>query len=83
MGLLDLVEQHHAVGLAPHRFGELTSLVVTDVTRRRADQPCDRVLLHVFAHVDPHHVFLAVEERLGERACQLGFAYTGRAEEDE
>ena len=34
--LLDLVEQQHAVGLAPHLLGELTAFVVTDIARRRA-----------------------------------------------
>jgi hypothetical protein len=39
--LLDLVEQHHRVGPAPHRLGQLAALVVADVARRRADQPRD------------------------------------------
>src|SRR5579859_7269119 len=32
VGLLDLVEQEHAVGLAPNRLGQLTALVVPDVS---------------------------------------------------
>ena len=34
--LLDLVEQHDRVGLAPHRLGELAALLVADVAGRRA-----------------------------------------------
>ena len=39
MRLLDLVEQHHAVGPPPHRLGQLAALFVADVAGRRADQP--------------------------------------------
>ena len=36
--LFDLVEEHDAVGLAAHLFGELAALVKADVARRRADE---------------------------------------------
>ena len=81
--LLDFVEEDHAVGLAADGLGELAAFLVADVAGRRADQPGDGVFLHVFAHVDAHHVLLAVEERFGQRAGQLGFADAGRAEENE
>ena len=81
--LLDLVEEHHAVGAPAHGFGELAALLVADVARRRADQARDRVLLHVLAHVDAHHRVLVVEQELGERARGLGLADAGRAQEDE
>ena len=81
--LFDLVEEQHAVRPAAHGFGELAAFFVADITGRRADQPRDGVLLHVFAHVDANHVVLAVEEQLSQRAGQLGFADAGRAEENE
>ncbi len=68
---------------AAHRLGELAALLVADVARRRADEPRDRVLLHVLAHVDAHHRPLVVEQELGERPRELGLADAGRAEEDE
>ena len=34
--LLDLVEQHDAVGLAPHRLGQPAALAVADIAGRRA-----------------------------------------------
>ena len=49
MRLLDLVEQHHLVGPAPHRFGQHAAFLITDIARRRADQAGDRVLFHEFA----------------------------------
>ena len=83
MGLLDLVEQQHAVGLAAHRLGQLAALVVADVARRRTDQARDRVLLHVLGHVDPDHRVLVAEQELGQRPGQLGLADARRPEEDE
>ena len=83
MGLLDLVEQDHAVGPAPYGLGELAALVVADVARGRADEPRDGVLLHVLAHVDAHHRPLVVEQVLGEGAGQFGLADAGGPEEHE
>ena len=83
MRLLDLVEQHHGVRPAAHGFGQLTGLVVADVSGRRADHPRDGVLLLVLRHVDADHRVLVVEQEFGERARELGLADTGRPEEDE
>jgi hypothetical protein len=83
VGLLDLVEQHDAVGLAAHGLGELAALLVADVAGRRAHQPADGVALLVLAHVQAHHVVLGVEQRLGQRTRELGLAHPGGAEEDE
>ena len=33
VGLFDLVEEHHGVGLAAHGLGELAALLVADVSR--------------------------------------------------
>src|SRR5262249_28817532 len=80
---LDLVEEDDRVRLAPHGLGELAALVVADVAGRRADEPRDRVLLHVLGHVDLDHRVLVAEQELGERAGELGLADAGRPEEDE
>ena len=68
--LLDLVEEHDGVGLAPHRLGELAALLVADVAGRGADQAADGVALLVLGHVEADDVVLGVEERLGERAAR-------------
>ena len=83
MGLLDLVEQDHAVGLAPHLLGELAALLVADVARRGADQPRHRVALHVLAHVDADQLALAGEQVPGQQLGQLGLAHPGGADEHE
>jgi len=83
MGLLDLVEQDHPVGSAPHRLGELAAFLVADVAGRRAEHPADGVPLLVFAHVDAHQRVLVVEQELGQRLGQLGLADAAGAQEDE
>src|SRR5256712_2918442 len=81
--LLDLVEQHHRVRPPAHRLGELAAPVVADVAGRRADEPGHGVLLHVLAHVEPHHRLLVVEEELRQRPRQLGLSHARRAGEEE
>ena len=83
MGLLDLVQQDDAVGFAPYPLGKLSALLVAHVARRRADEPGDGELLHVFAHVDPDHVVLRIEQVFGQGPRQLGLAHAGGAEEQE
>src|SRR5262245_53207574 len=83
MRLLDLVEEHDRIRPATHGLRELTAFLITDVPRRRADQPRDGVFLHVLRHVDAHHRVFVVEQELRERTRRLRFADTCRAEEDE
>ena len=83
MRLLDLVEQQHLIGPAPHGLGERAALLVADVARRRADQPRHRMFLHVFGHVEPHHGGLVVEQEARQRLGQLGLADASGAEKDE
>ena len=65
--LLDLVEQDDREWLAAYRFGELTALVVADVTGGRADETAYCVLLHVLRHVDLDEGVLVTEQELGQR----------------
>ena len=81
--LFHLVEEHHRIRFAPDGFGELAAFLITDITRRRADEPRDRVLLHVLAHIQADHVVLAVEEGFREGTRQFGFAHAGGSEENE
>ena len=83
MGFLDLVEQHHRVRPATHRLGELAAFLIADVSRRGADEPGDRVLLRILAHVDAHHGAFVVEKEVGQRLGQFGLAHTRGAKEEE
>ena len=76
MRLLDLVEQHDAVGMRADGVDEQAALLEADVSGRRADQPRHRVLLHVLAHVEADELVAELHrELLGE----LGLADAGRA----
>src|SRR5260370_34002657 len=77
------VEENDRIRPAPDRFTQLAAFLVTDVTRRRTDQSRDGVFLHVFAHVDPDHGVLVVEQKFRERARKLGFTNTGWPEKNE
>ena len=83
MCFLDLVEQHHLIRPPPHRLSERAAFLITDITRRRANQPSDRMFLHVFRHVDANHRGLVIEQVFGQCLGQLGFADSGRAQEHE
>ena len=78
MRLLDLVEENHRIRPAPDSLSQLPALVVAHIARRRADQPRDRVLLHVLAHVDAHHRLLIVEHELSQRPRRLRLAHARR-----
>ncbi len=80
VGLLDLIEQQHAVRLLGDGFGQQTALVEPDVARRRADQARHGVTLHVFGHVETHQLDT---QRLGQLTRCLGLAHAGRAGEQE
>ena len=83
VGLLDLIEQHHGIGLAAHLFGELAALLVTHIAGRRANQTGHGVLLHVLGHVDTDHVVLVAEHGLSQGLAQLSLAHARGAQEQE
>ena len=83
MRLLDLVEQHDRVRTLAHSLGELAALVESNVARRRTHETRNGVLLHVLGHVEADQRVLGVEQELGKRLRELGFAHARRAEEDE
>ena len=83
MGFLDLIEQHHTIRASPNCLGQLAAFIVANISGRCSDQPSDRVLLHVFRHIQPDHRSLVVKEELCESACQFGLADAGWSQEKE
>mmetsp|Transcript_46897 Transcript_46897/g.118173 ORF Transcript_46897/g.118173 Transcript_46897/m.118173 type:complete len:499 (-) Transcript_46897:1516-3012(-) len=81
--LLHLVKEDDAVRLAPHRLGQLPTLVMPDVAGRRADQARHRVLLHVLGHVDAHHVLLVIKQHFRQRLGELRLANASGAQKQE
>ena len=83
MCLFDFVEEDYAVRFASDRFSQLTSFIVAHISRRRTNQSGNRVLFHVFGHVDSNNILFTVEKRFGQCLGQFGFPYSGRSQEDE
>ena len=77
--LLDLVEKHDLIRPPTHRFGQRAAFLVADITRRRADQTRDRMLLHVLRHIDADERRVVVEEIACERFRELRLADAGGA----
>ncbi len=85
VGLLDLVEEHHALGVLRDQLGQLPAVLVAHVAGRRADQLRVLVRQRVLGAVDAHQalVALAAEELAGERLGEFGLARAGAAEQQE
>ena len=81
VGLFDLVEQHHGVGLTAHLFGELATLIVAHIARRRTHQTGHRMTLHVLGHINADHGVLIAEHGFGQRLAQLRLTHAGGTEE--
>ncbi|MDT4871545.1 hypothetical protein FQZ97_1066780 [compost metagenome] len=52
MGLLDLVQEQHAVRHLGDGLGQQATLIEPDIARRRTDQTRDGMPLHVLGHVE-------------------------------
>ena len=80
--LLDLVEEDDAERLLPDRVGQLAADVVSDVARRRADQPLVGVLRGELRHVEADVGALVAEQEARDRLGELGLADAGRSGEE-
>jgi hypothetical protein len=83
VGLLDLVEEDHRERPPADLLGQLTTLVVTDVSGRRTDETGHRVLVVESRYVQLDQRGLAIEQEPREGLGQLRFSDTGGAGEDE
>ncbi len=83
MGFFDLIQEDDGVRAPLDRFRELAALFISHVARGRPDQTGDRVLFHVFGHVQPDHGFFRIKEKLGERPGQFGLSHARRSHKDE
>ena len=75
---LNLIEEDNGIRFAPYCLGQLTALVISDISWRRSDQTGNGMFLHVFTHIDTNHVVLIVKQCLRQRFCKLCLADTGR-----
>ena len=83
MRLLNFVKQDDTVRVSSDCLGELSTLIVADVSRGCTDQSGDSVFLHVLAYINAYHGVRVVKEELGERFGEMRFADTRRSHEEE
>ena len=73
MRLFDFVEKDYRIGSAANRLGQLTALIVAHISRRGAYKTGYGEFLHIFAHIDTHHILLIVKQTFGKGFCKFGF----------
>ena len=69
--------------MSSYSFRELAALIVSDISRRRADKSRDIVLLHIFGHIYSYKSALVTEHYFSKSLRELCLTYTGSAQEDE
>ena len=79
MCFLDFVEQQHAVRVLVDAISQQAALIEADVARRRADEPRNRMPLHVFRHIEAQQLHT---EHARELLRHLGFADARGAREE-
>src|SRR5579859_798599 len=80
--LLDFVKDDNRIWAAAQRFGQLARILVSNISRRRADQAGNRVALHEFAHIQLDKRVLTAEHELGKGLGQFTLAHSGWPQED-
>ena len=83
MCLFHLIEENNRVRFSADCLGQLTTLIVADISRRCSDQAGYRMFLHVLTHIDTDHIVLIVEQCLSQGFRKLSLADTGRSKEQE
>ena len=80
MRFLDLIKQYDGMRVFRDRFGQQTTLVITDIAWRRAYQARHRMPFHVLGHVETHQLDAHRHRQLTRH---FGFAYASWAREQE
>ncbi len=83
MCFLYFVKKDDAVWSASDGFGELSSLVIAYIARRRTDELRSAMFLLILGHIDTDHCFLIVEEMGCESFCKFCLSHSRRTEEEE
>ena len=83
MCFFHFIKQDNRIWFSSNRLGELTTFIIADIARRRTDQSCHTVLLHILTHINTNHIGFVVKQGCRQRLCKFRFTDTGRAEEQE
>ena len=83
MGFLDLIKQDNGIWFPAHCFGELTAFLIADISWRCSDETGDGIFLHIFTHIDTHHVVFVIKQAFGKGFGKLCLSNPGRTKEKE
>ena len=83
MRFFDFIEEDHGERLSADCFCQLAALIVSHISGRCSDQAGYGEFLHVFAHIDTHHVVLVVKKVISQRLREFRLADACRTEEQE
>lgn len=83
MSLFDFIEKNDTVGISSNLFRELTAFLVANIARRSTNQARNRVLFHVFAHINTNHVLIRIKQFECKSLGQLCFTGTRGSNEKE
>ena len=83
VSLLNLIEEDDREGTTTNLFGELATLVVTDVAGRSTEETRRGVLLRELGHIELDQRVLITEEEFSQGLRELRLTHAGRAGEDE
>ena len=78
MCLLNLIEKYHRIWFSADCLGQLSALLITDISRRRSDQTGHRILLHIFTHINTDHCIFIIKQCLRQCLGQLCLTDSGR-----
>mmetsp|Transcript_9394 Transcript_9394/g.13753 ORF Transcript_9394/g.13753 Transcript_9394/m.13753 type:complete len:202 (-) Transcript_9394:2288-2893(-) len=79
VSLFHLIEQNDRVRPSTNCISELSTFVVTNISRRSTNQSGYCMFLHVLRHVDTNHCILRIKHKFAQCFAQLSFTYTGRS----
>ena len=61
-------------------FGKLSCLIIANIARRRTDQAGNRMLFHIFRHIQTDQCLGGIEQIFRKGLNQLGLAHAGRSD---
>ena len=83
MCFLDLIKKYNRIRFSSDCLCQLSTFIVSDISRRSSDQSGHGIFLHVLTHIDTNHVVLIIKQALGKCLCKLCLTYTCRSKEQE
>ena len=80
MRFFHFVKKNYAVRSAANRFCKLSSLIITDISRRRTDKTTYAEFFHIFRHIYAGKSLFVIEQKVCKRLCKFRFSNAGRSD---